>query len=423
LIVNVEIQEILADIKNSIRFDVYLFDSDGNYIAHPKSSKEWSKDLKSGYTIYKDIPSIDKNQFHHQSGKYEFVYSMENIFKNGQGIRLALKAKESYIKSLLTNNLMSVGTLGLIIFLISIPMAFIIALPTSKLYVNFNRLHKENLRYLDTLDKYVSTMIVDVDKKIKDVSEALCKLSGYSKDELIGQSPSIFTSGQMPDELYKDLWTTITNGFVWNGELENRGKNKKIFWVNTTILPNFDKDHNIDSYTAISENITEKKLLEIVSKTDKLTQVYNRMELDKCLENEYNRYQRHKNIFSVILVDIDHFKSVNDTYGHQVGDSVLIEMANLLKENSRKTDIVGRWGGEEFMVICIDTDIDGATTLAENLRKTTEAFEFNVVKYKTISVGVSEINDTDNIETLLKRTDKHLYKAKENGRNKVISDI
>ncbi|WP_281169383.1 GGDEF domain-containing protein [Sulfurospirillum arcachonense] len=135
------------------------------------------------------------------------------------------------------------------------------------------------------------------------------------------------------------------------------------------------------------------------------------------------QYLRHKHVFSIMMLDIDHFKDVNDTYGHQIGDSVLIEFANILKKHSRKTDIVGRWGGEEFIIICLDTNIQGATNLAENLRASIEEFEFSIINHKTVSIGVSEVKDTDNIKTLIKRVDDYLYKAKESGRNKVISDI
>jgi diguanylate cyclase (GGDEF)-like protein/PAS domain S-box-containing protein len=265
-------------------------------------------------------------------------------------------------------------------------------------------------------------MKVDLNKTITDVSSALCKISGYSKEELIGKSPSLFKSGRMNNEVYKDLWNKITNGLIWHGELENRTKYDQPYWIHITILPNYDQNNQIESYTSLFEDITDKKRIEIISQTDKLTQIYNRVKLDASLEIEFNRFQRYKDIFSIILIDIDHFKSVNDNYGHQVGDSVLIQLSKLLKEHCRRTDIVGRWGGEEFMIICPDTDIKGSTLLAEHLRKQVDEFEFNVVKHKTISVGVAEIYNSDNIETLLKRVDDNLYEAKNSGRNKVVSD-
>ena len=147
------------------------------------------------------------------------------------------------------------------------------------------------------------------------------------------------------------------------------------------------------------------------------------MVLDDNLEREYNRFLRNKTIFSLILIDIDKFKLVNDNYGHLIGDKVLITFSNILKKNSRKTDIVGRWGGEEFMIICTDTNISDAMKIAENIRKTIENYKFDIVKNCTASLGVSEINEEDNINSLLKRVDENLYKAKENGRNRSIFDL
>ncbi|MDA3907498.1 MAG: sensor domain-containing diguanylate cyclase, partial [Sulfurimonas sp.] len=354
---------------------------------------------------------------------YGVLFSLEEYFKNGENIKLGLKIKEQYIENITKNNLEFAYTLGLIIIIISIPIGILISIPTSKLYIDFNKLYKDNLRYMDTIDKYVITMSVDLDKKITYVSSALCEKSGYLKEELIGKSPSIFKSGKMKSKLYKDLWNKISSGLVWKGELQNRKKDGAYYWIDAIILPNYNKDNQIESYTSISKDITDKKIIEKISETDKLTQIFNRIKLDDTLENEFNRFLRHKHIFSLIIMDIDHFKSVNDSYGHQIGDSVLIEFANILKEHCRKTDIVGRWGGEEFMIICIDTDINGATNLAENLRLNVEKFEFDIVKHKTVSIGVSQVKDSDNIETIIKRVDDYLYKAKESGRNKVISDI
>jgi diguanylate cyclase (GGDEF)-like protein/PAS domain S-box-containing protein len=267
-------------------------------------------------------------------------------------------------------------------------------------------------------------MTVNLDKKITDVSSALCNVTGYKKEELIGKTPSIFKSGKMDDKVYKDLWNKISSGFVWSGELQNRTKEGEIYWLKTNILPNLSiKNDIVESYTSLSEDITDKKQIEVISQTDKLTQLYNRVKLDESLEYEMNRFIRHSDIFSIILIDMDKFKSVNDNYGHQVGDSVLIKLSEILKTHSRKIDIVGRWGGEEFMIICIDTDIKGATHFAENLRIAVEEYVFDVVKHKTISVGVTEVKRTDNIETLIKRVDDYLYEAKESGRNRVISDI
>ncbi len=171
--------------------------------------------------------------------------------------------------------------------------------------------------------------------------------------------------------------------------------------------------------------LSEKQLqlsnmaLEQLSVTDKLTQVHNRMKLDEVLDIELARTVRDGKSFSVILIDIDHFKLVNDTFGHQVGDKVLIEFAKILKENLRKTDIVGRWGGEEFLIISPNSSSLTATKTAEKLRNIIANSQFPGVKKITGSFGLTSYLAGDAIDDMLARADEALYLAKKNGRNRV----
>lgn len=119
------------------------------------------------------------------------------------------------------------------------------------------------------------------------------------------------------------------------------------------------------------------------------------------------------------MLDIDHFKAVNDTYGHNTGDMVLQEFAKILQSTCRETDTVGRWGGEEFLIICPDTDRRAALTLAETIRANIEANDFPGVEQVTASLGVGLCQPDDNIDTVMERTDAALYQAKANGRNQV----
>ena len=119
------------------------------------------------------------------------------------------------------------------------------------------------------------------------------------------------------------------------------------------------------------------------------------------------------------MLDIDLFKQVNDTHGHQVGDDVLIEVANILKSYSRDVDIVGRWGGEEFLVISPRANKDGLIQLAEKLRQTIESHEFSTIKSKTASFGLTAYHEGDSSHTIIARADKALFMAKDNGRNRV----
>lgn len=167
----------------------------------------------------------------------------------------------------------------------------------------------------------------------------------------------------------------------------------------------------------------KNKELYRLSITDKLTNIYNREKLDSVLKDEMNKALRYNSVFSVILIDIDFFKKVNDTYGHQVGDDVLKETASLLLNNIRNTDVVGRWGGEEFLVICPNTDIKGAQNLAWKLNNIINKYSFTTYPPQlTISAGVaSYIDGIGKFDEIISNANKALYQAKDEGRNKVVS--
>ncbi|MCF8111815.1 MAG: transporter substrate-binding domain-containing protein [Desulfobacteraceae bacterium] len=162
--------------------------------------------------------------------------------------------------------------------------------------------------------------------------------------------------------------------------------------------------------------------LERLSVTDKLTGIFNRMKLEDLLQSEIRRTQRNGRPFSVIMMDVDNFKDVNDSYGHQVGDEVLREIAGLLKANVRKADSLGRWGGEEFLIICPDTTGKGAAILAENLRRLIDEHELTVAGGVSCSFGVAEHQPQEGLDPLLGRVDRAMYRAKRRGRNRVELD-
>lgn len=169
--------------------------------------------------------------------------------------------------------------------------------------------------------------------------------------------------------------------------------------------------------TKLSETLHE---LERLSQTDKLTQVANRLKVDSFIEDEVYRAKERGKTFSIILLDIDKFKEVNDTFGHPVGDYVLKSIASIIKGHCRKVDLVGRWGGEEFIIILPDTSLDGALKTAENIRSLIESFEFKDVGTKTASFGVVEYDRNYSIKDIILKVDEALYTAKESGRNRVI---
>jgi len=159
--------------------------------------------------------------------------------------------------------------------------------------------------------------------------------------------------------------------------------------------------------------------LQRVATVDSLTGLYNRRKFEATLDYEVARNKRYPVGLSLILVDIDYFKNVNDTYGHDVGDKVLQDFAGLLKKSIRKTDIAGRWGGEEFMIILPESSASTACAVAEKIRKNIESAAFDTIGKMTASMGVCLMGGSDEADSLIKRADIALYEAKRNGRNMV----
>lgn len=173
-------------------------------------------------------------------------------------------------------------------------------------------------------------------------------------------------------------------------------------------------------YSKSRELLLLNDLLKKKAATDQLTELSNRHRIDEELTLLYERLTRYNNPFSVILIDLDWFKKVNDIYGHQLGDTTLQELSKILKENVRYLDTVGRWGGEEFIILCPETHFGDAKNMAERIRSSVENTQFSIHSKVTISVGVAECSRTESIDSLIYRVDKNLYIAKENGRNTVV---
>jgi diguanylate cyclase (GGDEF)-like protein/PAS domain S-box-containing protein len=277
----------------------------------------------------------------------------------------------------------------------------------------------ENEKYLKMINSHVLISDTDIDGIIIEVSDALCKLTGYERVELIGRNHSIFRHKDMDDSLFKDMWKTIKNKDVWKGELKSLKKDGSFYWADVIISPSYDNNANIVGYSAIRNDITDKKRIEKLSITDKLTGISNRSRLDDILKIEIKRTLRYGYSFGIILLDIDNFKKVNDTYGHLVGDEILVSIANILKNNIREIDLLGRWGGEEFLIICPHTDKEGIMTLCETLRKKIEMHDFKSYDNQSASFGSTTYIPDDTMDSIILRADTALYKAKETGRNKI----
>ena len=273
---------------------------------------------------------------------------------------------------------------------------------------------------LSVYDENVIASKTDLKGRITYTSQAFCNISEYSKEELMGKSHNIVRHPDTPVEVYKELWGAIESGKQWHGEVKNIKKNGGFYWVRVSISPEFDYNGKIIGYSTIRQDITPQKYIEKVSLIDHLTQVYNKRYYDEILEKEVSSASRYGYNISLLMLDIDHFKDVNDNFGHQVGDNILKEFAYLLLLNTRKSDIISRIGGEEFTIIVSNDTEESACAFARKLRKEIAHYSFGSVGNVTASIGISSFIEGDTPQTLFKRVDDAMYKAKHNGRNQVI---
>ncbi|MCX6061698.1 MAG: sensor domain-containing diguanylate cyclase [Campylobacterales bacterium] len=277
------------------------------------------------------------------------------------------------------------------------------------------------------------------------VNDKFCEISKYTRDELIGKPHNIIRHPDMPREAFKDLWDTIKAKKSWNGVVTNMKKDGSQYIVDTTVIPILDVDGDVVEYIAIRHDITEleetkqklrninkamkHKVDELYSMTntleqkaykDNLTGINNRENFEDIFSIEIASAKQNNLPLSLIIFDIDHFKLVNDTYGHQAGDIILIDLVKLIADNIKNGDVFARWGGEEFVILTPSTEISGACNLAENLRKLVQSHIFSYVENgMTLSFGIAQLSDEDTKKTLFEKADGALYEAKKNGRNRV----
>lgn len=269
-----------------------------------------------------------------------------------------------------------------------------------------------------------SVIITDREGVIEYVNPRFEELTGFRKKEAIGKNPNIVKSGVRPIDFYRDtLWPTILSGKTFRDYMVNKKKNGELYHEYKAIASIRDKHSNISHFVSTGKDVTEHMLieekLEKLSETDRLTGLANRLKFDESLLSSIDRAKRYKAGLSVIMFDIDHFKKINDTYGHLCGDDVLKIIAKIGKESIRKSDFIARWGGEEFIILQPDIPANEAQTLAERLRQAIESHNFEKAGRITASFGVTHFKEDDTDESFIKRVDDALYLAKENGKNRV----
>ena len=262
--------------------------------------------------------------------------------------------------------------------------------------------------------------------KIVYVNAAFCRLSGYPEEESMGKAPDFLDGPDTDRETRTKVNTAFKNGRHMRTRILQYAKDGTTYWVDMNIMPLFGSDGKVTHIAAIQRDVTEdvereEELLSLAT-TDDLTGAKNRRHFMERAELEVHRLRRHRVPFSVALLDLDHFKQVNDTHGHQAGDDVLKEAVRRWQKGRRPFDTLGRVGGEEFAILLPGADAEAAMTVAERLRAVIADAPFDTVDGPidvTVSIGVAEAEDADQtIEGTLGRADAALYHSKHAGRNR-----
>lgn len=273
-----------------------------------------------------------------------------------------------------------------------------------------------------------SIIITDVNGNIEYVNPHFTRQTGYTTKEVVGKTPRILKSGEIPSEGYKNLWDTILSGKEWRGEFHNKKKDDTFFWEHASISPVKNPQGIITHFLAIKEDITERKKHEnqllFMANHGPLTNLFNRRRFREELKLMVAQSQRYKANGALLFLDLDNFKYVNDTLGHQKGDALLINVSILLRDRMRETDILARLGGDEFAVILPHTNEDQALSISRQILKIVHKNIFidkNVLPVNiSASIGVVLFPEHgDDAEKLLTYADLAMYKTKEEGRNRI----
>lgn len=292
------------------------------------------------------------------------------------------------------------------------------------------QVHSDRQRFraiFDNIHDY-SIYMLDRDGNITEWNQSLYRLGGWEPDDVVGRSAAVlFPAGALPPDGLASMLADAVHGGSIETEGERVRKDGSTYWGNAviTVLP--DRDGTPTGFVVVSRDISERRKRETellrLATTDALTGVSNRRYAATRLEEAFERFRRYGSRAAVLMIDIDHFKRVNDRYGHVAGDVVLKEVARRMRDCLRNVDVLARWGGEEFMALLPETGEAAAVIAAGRIRDAIRATPIQAGAHSiavTVSLGVSGIRSGDaQAEVALKRADMALYAAKTGGRDRV----
>lgn len=290
---------------------------------------------------------------------------------------------------------------------------------------DLERAFSELSTYMQGINQHAMVSVTDLSGTIIEVNDKFCQASGYRKQDLIGKDHRIMKSDKHPPQFFAEMWHVILSGEIWSGEICNMSQQGKLFWVDTSIVPLKNDQGQIERFISIRIDVTERKMNEermtYMGTHDALTGLPNRILLQDRIKQALAHDRRYGRYAAVMFIDLDRFKIINDSLGHDIGDLLLIEVTSRLLGCVREEDTVARQGGDEFIILLPNmpapdhADIVGKSILdAVVAPYYIQGHDLRI----SASVGISIYpDDSENVNTLLKMSDTAMYHAKESGRN------
>lgn len=276
-----------------------------------------------------------------------------------------------------------------------------------------------NPNFVMTINVNKCTYLNESFKNYLGVSSLEEYISRYENiNNVLVHKEGLFYSGKAPEVWINDVLSEkLVNQMVVMKPYGSKEQDESTCLLNIKPVPG--KNEWLLSFTDVTSLEKEKQIYRMLSQQDPLTKIYNRKKFFEEVDRELERVSRYGQELSILMFDVDFFKSVNDKYGHMVGDKVLIQLTEIVRRNIRKTDVFARYGGEEFALLMPGTDIDGAQEKAENIRKAISSFSFEKCGQVTCSFGVAVCGEADTVDSFVQKADIALYNAKKAGRNNV----
>ena len=435
LIMNVFFENTINNLVNSPFFNISIYNKDGEFIYNKMKidskivDNSWSMSIKRDFNFFKYLEYI-KNKFSNEDiNSYFLSFSLDSVIPNDDKLTIFYEPNENELIKIIENERNYILIVSMIVLGLSIFLAFILSIIPNLLNDKLHKLKDTLEKKIRVIDEYVNLCVTDKNGVIIDVSKSYCNLTGYTRAELIGKRHNILRYEKTENRVYKELWETINNKKIWEGELTNVKKDGEIFNTKILITPELDENQNIVNFIAYSQDISYQKKIELISVTDELTKLYNKREFNNIFTRSVENAKRFNNPYTMLMIDIDFFKQYNDSYGHLKGDYALESVAKAMKKCcTRSTDISFRLGGEEFGLIYIASNQKEALVFAKKIQDEIHNLKIEhksskVSSYLTVSIGLffsENIRDFSK-DDIYQRCDDALYFAKKAGRNNIYS--